>query len=83
MAPTLFVVPIALVSPAFVIIFVVIVILLIRWQVKFGGLQVNDADYHAARSSLRTSLIAMIVAFPPGFGVRPLVQAVFYSMTDE
>jgi hypothetical protein len=73
---------IPLVSAAFVIVFVVVVILLIRWQVKFGGLQCSDADYQTAKSS--TSLIAMIVAIPLGFIVRPIVQAVlFYRLTGE
>ena len=73
-----------LVSPAFVILFVVVVILLIRWGVKFGGLQISDADYETARSSWKTSLIATIAAIPLGFIVRPIVQAVLiYRMRGE
>lgn len=70
---------IPLVSPAFVILFVVVVILLIRWQVKFGGLQISDPDYETARGSWKTSFIALIVALPLGFGVRPIVQAVLFE----
>lgn len=71
------------VSPAFLIVFVVVVILLIRWQIKFGGLIVSDQDYLAARRSWRVSLIALIVAAPLGFIVRPIVQAVlFYRLTE-
>jgi hypothetical protein len=73
-----------LVSPAFTILFVVVVVLLIRWQVKFGGLVSSDRDYEAARRSWRTSLIMMIVALPLGFVVRPIMQEVlFRRMSGE
>jgi len=58
---------------AFVIIFVVVIVLLIRWQVKFSGLLTSDADYKKARSSWIISLVLLIVAVPLGFIVRPLV----------
>lgn len=66
------------VSPAFMIVFVVVVLLLVRWQIKFGGLISSDSDYQAARRSWRTSLVMMIVALPLGFVVRPIVQAVLF-----
>lgn len=73
-----------LVSPAFMIVFVVVIILLIRWQVRFGSLNITDQDYQAARRSWTTSLIMLIVAVPLGFIVRPIVQAVIYfRMTGE
>lgn len=75
---------IPLVSPAFMIVFVVVVVLLIRWQVKFGSLNISDPDYQAARRSWRVSLIMMIAAGPLGFIVRPIVQAViFYRLAGE
>jgi uncharacterized membrane protein len=64
---------IPLVSLGFTIVFIVVVVLVIRWQVKFNGLLTNDPDYQAARKSWRTSLILMIVAAPVGFIVRPIV----------
>ena len=67
---------IPLVSPAFYIVFVVVVVLLIRWQIKFGGLKSTDPDYQAAKRSWMISLVLMIVAVPLGFIVRPIVQAV-------
>jgi hypothetical protein len=69
---------IPLVTPGFYILFVVVVVLLIRWQVKFGGLQITDPDYQAAKRSWMISLVLMIVAGPLGFVVRPLVQALLY-----
>jgi len=61
-----------IVSTGFVIILVVVIVLLIRWQVKFGGLVTNDADYKKARRSWVISLVLLIVAVPLGFIVRPL-----------
>ena len=57
----------------FVIIFVVVIVLLIRWQIKFSGLLTSDADYKKARRSWVISLILLIVAAPLGFVVRPLI----------
>lgn len=67
------------VSVAFVIVFVVVVVLVIRWRVKFGGLNATDPDYQAARSSWMTSLIMMILAAPLGFIVGPIVETILYN----
>lgn len=69
-----------LVSPAFTILFVVVVVLLIRWQVKFGALITSDSDYQAARRSWRTSLIMMIVALPLGFIVWPIMREILFRV---
>ena len=68
-----------LVTPGFYIVFIVVVVLLIRWQVKFSGLNISDPDYQAARRSWTRSLVMMIIAAPLGFVVRPIVQAVLYA----
>ena len=68
-----------LVTPGFYIVFIVVVVLLIRWQVKFSGLNISDPDYQAARRSWTRSLIMMVIAVPLGFVVRPIVQAVLYA----
>ena len=62
-----------LVDWGFVIIFVVVIVLLIRWQIKFNGLVTSDADYKKARRSWVISLVLLIVAVPLGFIVRPLI----------
>jgi hypothetical protein len=69
---------IPLVSFGFYIVFVVVVVLLIRWQVRFGGLNSSDQDFQAAKRSWMVSLVLMIVAAPLGFVVRPIVQAILY-----
>jgi Ca2+/Na+ antiporter len=68
---------IPLVGWAFLIIFVIVIVLLIRWQVKFGSLQTNDADYKTARRSWIVSLVLLIAAIPLGFIVRPIVYFLF------
>jgi hypothetical protein len=62
-----------LVGWGFLAIFVVVLVLLIRWQARFGKLVTNDADYLRARRSWRLSLVLWIVAIPIGFIIRPLV----------
>jgi Ca2+/Na+ antiporter len=57
----------------FLITFVVVLVLLIRWQVKFGSLVTNDADYLKARRSWRFSLILWLIAIPVGFIIRPFL----------
>ena len=62
-----------LVEWGFVIIFVVVIVLLVRWQIKFSGLVTEDTDYKKARRSWLISLVLLIVAVPLGFIVRPLI----------
>jgi hypothetical protein len=62
-----------LVGWAFLVTFVVVLVLLVRWLVKFGKLVTNDADYLKARRSWRLSLVLWIVAIPIGFIIQPLV----------
>ena len=65
---------------AFVIVGIVVIVLVIRWQIKFNNVLTNDADYQAARKSWRTSLVLMLVALPVAFIVRPLVFIFVFSL---
>lgn len=65
----------------FLVTFVVVLVLLIRWLVRFGKLVTNDADYLKARRSWRLSLVLWIVAIPIGFIIRPLVYFMFQLAT--
>ncbi len=69
-----------LVELGFAIVFVVVVVLLISWQVRYSGLIIGDPDYETAKRSWRTSLILLIVAAPLGFIVRPLIQALVLGL---
>jgi len=59
-----------------VIIFFVVLVLLIRWQVRFGRLVTNDADYLKARRSWRLSLVLWLAVIP----VRIIVWIVIYLL---
>jgi Ca2+/Na+ antiporter len=59
-----------LVGWGFLVTFIVVLVLLIRWQVKFGSLVTNDADYLKARRSWRLSLVLWLMAILLGFIVR-------------
>lgn len=61
--------------------FFVVLVLLIRWQLSFGRLITNDADYLKARRSWRFALVLWIVAIPLGFIIRPLVYLLFEAAT--
>ena len=61
--------------------FVVVLVLLVRWQARFFRLVTNDADYLKARRSWRLSLVLWIVAIPIGFIIRPLVYLAFALAT--
>lgn len=66
---------------AFVITFFLVLVLLVRWQMKFRSLVTNDADYLKARRSWRLSLILWLIAIPVGFIIRPLVYLLFEVAT--
>ena len=70
-----------LVGWGFLVTFIVVIVLLVRWQVRFGSLVINDADYLKARRSWRLSLGLWIVAIPLGFIVRPLLYFLFQLAT--
>ena len=65
----------------FLITFIVVLVLLIRWHMKFSRLVTNDADYLKARRSWRLSLILWLIAIPVGFIVRPLIYLLFAAAT--
>ncbi|HEX7332042.1 MAG TPA: hypothetical protein VF290_11130 [Pyrinomonadaceae bacterium] len=62
------------VSWGFVITFIVVIVLLIRWQVRYSGLITDDADYKRARRSWWISL-AMLIGVPVIFVIRVLIEA--------
>ena len=59
----------------FIITFFVVLVLIIRWQIRFGRLQTNDADYHRAKRLRTVALILWLVAIPL-FVVRDIVVAI-------
>jgi hypothetical protein len=69
-----------LVEFGFIITAFVVIVLVIRWQVKFGNLLSNDPDYEAARKSWRISLFLMLVAAPIAFIVRPVIYFFVFGL---
>jgi Ca2+/Na+ antiporter len=69
---------IPLVGWAFLFTFVVVLVLLIRWQVKFGSLKTNDPDYPRAKRNRTLALILWLAAFV-GFIVRQLLVEIILS----
>ena len=71
---------IPLVSFGFFIVFVVGIVLVIRWQVKFSNVLTNDPDYQAARKSWRIALLLIIVTAPVAFIVRPIIYFFVFGL---
>jgi hypothetical protein len=53
-----------LVSWGFLFTFIAVIVMIIRWQAKFGHLQTRDPDYKTAKLSRNIALILWIVAMP-------------------
>lgn len=60
----------------FLITTVVVTILLIRWQLKFGWLKTDDPDYRRAKQSRNIALVLWLLALPAGFIVRPFLGVI-------
>ena len=67
------------VSWGFLITFFVVIVLLIRWQIRYASLVTSDADFQKARRSWWISLVLLIVAVPVGFVIRPLIDFLLFS----
>jgi hypothetical protein len=66
---------IPLVGWGFLITFFVVLVMLIRWMVKFGGLKTADPDFARAKRSRNVALILWLVAIP-GFVIRDIVASI-------
>src|SRR6185503_16399227 len=70
-----------LVGWGFLVTFIVVLVLLIRWQVKFGRLVTNDADYLKARRSWRLSLVLWLLVIPTVIVIRVIIYLLFAAAT--
>jgi|SRR5690349_18487903 len=64
----------------FLITFVVVIFLLIRWQIRYGSLVTDDADYKTARRSWWISL-ALLIGVIVIFIVRIVIDALLLFMS--
>ena len=58
---------------AFLITFIVVIVLLVRWQIRYRSLITDDADYKKARRSWWISLV-LLLAVPVIFVVRLVIE---------
>lgn len=72
-----------LVEWGFLITFFVVLFLLIRWHIKFSGIQTNDSDYRQARRSKNVALLLWVAAIPLGFLLRLLAATLIVSLTSS
>jgi hypothetical protein len=63
----------------FLFTFAAVLIMLIRWQIKFSRIQTRDPDYPRAKRSKNLALILWLGAGVVGFVVRPLLYAIVFS----
>ena len=61
---------------AFVGAFIVVAVLLIRWQLRFSDLLTNDPDYQKARRSKNIALLLLIIALPLGLILNPFSDVI-------
>ena len=66
----------------FVIIFVVVVVLLIRWQIRYANLITDDPDYKSARRSWWISLL-LLLGVPVIFIVRFVIEVLILLARGE
>jgi hypothetical protein len=62
---------------AFLGTFFVVIVLLIRWQIRYRGLITDDADYKKARRSWWISLV-LFMGLPVIFIVRLVIEVLFF-----
>ena len=60
--------------------FVLVLVLLIRWQMKFAGLLTDDPDFKRAKRSKNIAMILWLVAIPLGFLVGPVLSLLVSRM---
>jgi hypothetical protein len=58
-----------------IITFLVVLVMIIRWQIKFGSLQTGDPDYKRAKRLKNISLLLWLLAIPV-FMVREILGAI-------
>ena len=71
---------IPIVGWAFLFSFVVVLVMIIRWQVKFSGLKTNDPDYPRAKRN-RNLALALWLAALVGLVVRQVLIEIILSLT--
>ena len=66
----------------FLITFVMTIILLARWQIKFGNLMTSDPDYAKAKRGRNISALLVAIAFPLGIVISPFIDVIVEQVED-
>lgn len=64
----------------FVVTFFVVLVLLVRWYLRFSRLETRDPDYRQARRSWNLALLLWLAALPLGLVLRVLAELAFISL---
>jgi hypothetical protein len=64
----------------FLFTFFAVIVMIVRWQLKFSNIITSDPDYQKARRSKNLSLVLWLAALPVGFVVRPLLGVVIAEL---
>ncbi len=67
----------------FVATFVVVTVLLFRWQMRFSNLLTNDPDFKRARRSKNIALLLLVGAVPLGLIFNPFWGLIFSELGIE
>ncbi|MEA2205150.1 MAG: hypothetical protein QOE77_1926 [Blastocatellia bacterium] len=59
----------------FIITFFVVLVLIIRWQIRFGRLQTSDVDYQRSRRLRNLAIVLWLVAIP-AFVIRDTLVSI-------
>jgi hypothetical protein len=60
--------------------FFIVIVLFIRWQVRFNNINTSDPDYVKAKRNKNLSLVLWLVALPVGFIVKPLLPVLLTAL---
>jgi hypothetical protein len=71
---------ISLVYYGFIFTFFIVLVLFIRWQMRFASINTNDPDYAKAKRNKNLSLLLWSVALPVGFVLVPLLSTLIQHL---
>jgi formate hydrogenlyase subunit 3/multisubunit Na+/H+ antiporter MnhD subunit len=61
------------VSWGFLFTFLAVIVMLVRWYLKYGEINTSDPDYQKARSWIYLAGILWLAALPVAFIIRPFI----------
>jgi hypothetical protein len=62
--------------------FIAVVVMLVRWQLRYGNVNTADPDYPVAKRNKNFALVLWLVALPAGFVIRPLAGTLLAKLFE-